>query len=64
MLISSSVTEQDIHGKDKPHLNSIGAWAEHAIAGKAFPVDYFDWALENGKSYDLLVSSPIALLDV
>ncbi|KAJ5125118.1 hypothetical protein N7448_004444 [Penicillium atrosanguineum] len=60
----NGVTQQDIHGKDQPDMNSISAWAKHAIAGRAFLIDYFDWALETGKSYDPLASSPISLSDV
>ncbi|KAI7977909.1 hypothetical protein EIK77_009449 [Talaromyces pinophilus] len=54
----------DIHSHPESDINSINAWSKHALAGRAFLIDYYDWAQEQGISYDPLTTHAVTISDV
>ncbi|KUL90676.1 hypothetical protein ZTR_00225 [Talaromyces verruculosus] len=63
-LFYNGVTQQDIHSHPESDINSINAWSKHALAGRAFLIDYYDWAQEQGVSYDPLATHAVTISDV
>jgi len=54
----------DIHGENKTNVNGIQAWSEKGIVGRGILIDYYAWALANGKALDPFETGSISLSDL
>ncbi|KIW90574.1 uncharacterized protein Z519_09221 [Cladophialophora bantiana CBS 173.52] len=60
-MFYNGITQDVIHGLDKPGVNGIGEWAEQAIAGRGVLIDFYDWAQTNAYEFDPLATSPVTV---